>query len=292
MRPRPWPPTPPWRCGWRTTATARRAGSPTPTTRHRHSRSTSRSRRRISRLGVSQPAQPAITPTEAVIRAGGETRVVELGDFGAFEPMKVRHLEITFTNPTRGLAPIGIGEIFLGPHSDHRAVRRRHRDGGRLRVRPGGPGRRPALPDPGRGLHGQRGLGRTARMTLCDADDPNSEPGLDLVAGEHHLEIVSTEQFQPVITTLQGFGIHRCWLHARALDVRHRGRTERAAGPGREWWRVAPAHDPQLQPRLGRDDGRRGAARRSASTAGPRAGGCPRARGAPSTSGTPPSAPT
>jgi hypothetical protein len=41
--------------------------------------------------------------------------VVELGDFGAFEPVRARRLEITFSNPTRGLSPIGVGELHLGP---------------------------------------------------------------------------------------------------------------------------------------------------------------------------------
>ena len=64
--------------------------------------------RTISRIGAAQPAQPAVTPTEAVIRGGGEVRVVQLGDFGAFEPLRAERFTITL------------------PQSDPRAVADRH----------------------------------------------------------------------------------------------------------------------------------------------------------------------
>ena len=159
---------------------------------------------KVSRLGVIQPAQPAVTPTEAVIRAGNKTRVVELGDFGVFEPLKVRHLEITFSNPSRGLAPIGIGELFLSPRSVTEPFDGATPTGAvcgfgpQVRV----DGRR--YPTRVAGFMGNVVSAGPLEMTMCDPDDPDAEPDIELDAGEHHLEIVSTEQYQPVLAALRG----------------------------------------------------------------------------------------
>jgi arabinofuranan 3-O-arabinosyltransferase len=175
---------------------------------------------KVSRLGVAQPAQPAITPTQAVIRAGDETRVVELGDFGAFEPVKTRRLEITFSNPTRGLSPIGIGELHLGPKPVTVPF-----DGATATGAVCGFG--PQVEVDGRrfgtrvsGFMGNVVSAGPLQMSLCDPDDPQADPGIELDPGEHHLEIVSTEQFQPVLATLRGSSAaHRGSSRERSMTV-------------------------------------------------------------------------
>ncbi len=80
---------------------------------------------RIDRLGVGAPAPPAVAPTSAVIRtAEGATRRVQLGEYGQFPPLRTKHLTITFANPTRGTAPIGVSEIYLPPAEGGPAPRR------------------------------------------------------------------------------------------------------------------------------------------------------------------------
>lgn len=159
---------------------------------------------KVSRLGVGQPARPAVTPTEAVIRAGDEVRLVELGDFGAFEPLRTRHLEITFSNPTRGVSPIGISELYLGPKPVTVPF-----DGATATGAVCGFG--PQVDVDGRrystrvsGFMGNVVSAGPLQMSLCDPDDPGADVDIELAGGEHHLKVVSTQQFQPVLVTLRG----------------------------------------------------------------------------------------
>jgi arabinofuranan 3-O-arabinosyltransferase len=159
---------------------------------------------KVSRIGVTQPAQPAVTPTEAVIRTGKTTRVVDLGPLGgAFEPVKVRHLEITFRNPTRGLAPIGVAELFLGPTSVTVPF-----DGST----PSGAvcGFGPQLEVDGvryatkvDGFMGNIVSAGPLDLTVCDPDDPTAEPDVEMSPGTHELRVVSNAQFQPVQVALR-----------------------------------------------------------------------------------------
>ena len=160
----------------------------------------------LSRIGVAQPAQPAVSPTQAVIRAAGESRVVDLGDFGAFEPLRARQFEITFRNRTRGLSPIGVSELYLGPTSVTQPF-----DGATATGAVCGFG--PTVEVDGRryatrveGFMGNVVSAGPLQMSVCDPDDPTTDPEIELDAGEHRVKVLSTEQFQPVLTTLRGAG--------------------------------------------------------------------------------------
>jgi arabinofuranan 3-O-arabinosyltransferase len=75
-------------------------------------------RRRIDRIQVDGSLVGALTPYEAVIQAGGETRVVPLGAgaLGYFEPLVASAARVTFhAHPdAQGASrPVGIGELRL-----------------------------------------------------------------------------------------------------------------------------------------------------------------------------------
>jgi arabinofuranan 3-O-arabinosyltransferase len=158
--------------------------------------------RTLSRIGVAQPAQPAVTPTEAIVRANGEERVVELGDFGAFEPLRAQRFTIEFRNPTRGLAPIGLSELYLGP----RGVTLPFAGSAETGTLCGfGPVVELDGKEYGTSVDGFMGNVVSAGpldLTLCD-DDGIADGELELSAGTHHLRVVSTEEFQPVIAALK-----------------------------------------------------------------------------------------
>ena len=88
-----------------------------------------------------------------MLRSKQGTRTVELGDFGRFAPLRTRHLEITFANPTRGSSPIGVGELFLGPRNLTVPIDGGDRTGSVCGLRPEPVRGREALPDARRGLH-------------------------------------------------------------------------------------------------------------------------------------------
>ncbi|MFL6025251.1 MAG: alpha-(1-_3)-arabinofuranosyltransferase family protein, partial [Marmoricola sp.] len=68
---------------------------------------------RLDRLTIAPPASPAVSPTGATIVSGSQSRRVDLGAFGTFAPLVTKHFEIRFDNPTRGSAPLGVGEVKL-----------------------------------------------------------------------------------------------------------------------------------------------------------------------------------
>ena len=160
--------------------------------------------RTLSRIGVLQPAQPAVTPTRAILRAGDEERTVDLGDFGAFEPLRTDRVEIEFSNPTRGLSPIGMSQLYIGPGDITEPL-----DGATATGAVCGFG--PNVELDGRryttrveGFMGNVVSAGPLDMTLCEAD--GSDADVELSAGTHRLKVVSTEQFQPVITLLRSSG--------------------------------------------------------------------------------------
>jgi arabinofuranan 3-O-arabinosyltransferase len=158
--------------------------------------------RTLTRIGVAQPAQPAVTPTEVVLRGGGEERVVELGDFGSFEPLRAKRFTITFRNPTRGLSPLGISELYLGPRGVTLPFDGATETGALC-------GFGPVVELDGKrydtsvdGFMGNVVSAGPLDLSLCDDEGvPNGE--LELTAGTHRLRLVSTEEFQPVIAALE-----------------------------------------------------------------------------------------
>jgi len=152
--------------------------------------------RTISRIAVSPPAAPAITPTSAVIRSRQGVRRVELGEFGQFAPLRTSHLTITFANPTRGLAPIGVGELSLPPATVATPL-----NGGDITGSVCGLG--PVVTVDGmayrtqvRGFIGDIVSAGPLRFESCSGPIP-------LTAGSHRLRIASTEQFQAVKALLR-----------------------------------------------------------------------------------------
>jgi arabinofuranan 3-O-arabinosyltransferase len=147
--------------------------------------------RTISRISVSAPASPAVRPLTAVLTSAEGTRRVQLGQFGQFEPLRTRHVQITFRNSTRGLAPIGIGELNLSPTTVARPLKGDDVTGSVCGI---GPvlfvdGRR--YDTQVRGLIGDVVSAGPLRMESCSGP-------IRLTAGQHRFRLGSTEQFQPV----------------------------------------------------------------------------------------------
>ena len=145
---------------------------------------------RLDRLTVASPASPGVTPTEATLVAGTRTRHVDLGAFGTFAPLVTRHLEIRFANPTRGSAPLGVGDVRLS------GVAPVPLDGAARTGAVCGYG--PNVYVDGRryltkveGLMGDVSSSGPLSLTLCDGP-------IRIDGGPHRVQIVSTNQFQPV----------------------------------------------------------------------------------------------
>ena len=152
--------------------------------------------RTVSRIVVNAPASPAVSPTQAVLRSREGTRRVKLGEFGQFKPLRTAHLEITFANPTRGLAPIGISELNLPPAKVATPL-----DGGDVTGAVCGFG--PVLFVDGkrynttvRGFMGDVFASGPLHLESCSGP-------VRLSAGEHRFRLGSTEQFQPVNVVLE-----------------------------------------------------------------------------------------
>jgi arabinofuranan 3-O-arabinosyltransferase len=152
---------------------------------------------RIDRLAVTPPASPAVTPISAVIRSAEGTRNVQLGEFGQFAPLRTRHLTITFANPTRGAAPIGISELYLTPAQVATPLQ-----GGDITGAVCGLG--PVLFVDGRryetsvrGFIGDVVSAGPLHYESCSGP-------VRLGPGTHQFRLGSTEQFQPVTAVLRG----------------------------------------------------------------------------------------
>jgi len=145
---------------------------------------------RLDRMTIASPAAPAVAPTEATLVAGPQTRHVDLGAFGTFAPLVTRHLEIRFANPTRGSAPLGVGDVKLN------GVASVPLDGAARTGAVCGYG--PNVYVDGRryltkvdGLMGDVSSSGPLSVTLCDGP-------MQIGPGRHRVRIVSTSQFQPV----------------------------------------------------------------------------------------------
>ena len=174
--------------------------------------------RTLSRIGVAQPAQPAVTPTQAVLRSGDEERVVDLGDFGAFEPLRTSRVTITFRNPTRGLSPIGLSELYLGPRGVTLPFDGATETGALC-------GFGPVVELDGQrydtavdGFMGNVVSAGPLDLALCD-DEGIAIGELDLTPGEHRLKVISTEEFQPVVVALRPVTTRPAAEAARELTV-------------------------------------------------------------------------
>ncbi len=183
--------------------------------------------RRIDRITVSAPAAPAIAPTTAVLRSGGEVRRVSLDDLGTFAPLRVKHLTIRFANPTRRGAPLGVGDVSLLPG---RVAVPLHGDaltgavcGFGPEVRIDGARHRTAV----RGLIGD--VVSSGPLSIVPCGEP-----LRLSRGVHHLRVVSTSQFQPVRVSLTRHQRTSTVGVNRTLRVEHRSASGRVVrvGPG------------------------------------------------------------
>lgn len=156
--------------------------------------------RRVNEIDVVPPAASAAVPTRAVIRGGGETRFVDLGGLGRFEPIVAQRLTISFENPTRGLAPLGVSELYLNPAGRSVPL---------LGETPTGSvcGYGPVLE-----VDGVRHLTRVEGVmgNIVSAGPLAIVPclwdTLVLRAGEHRVRILSTEQFQPAVAILRHAG--------------------------------------------------------------------------------------
>ena len=152
--------------------------------------------RRINRITVGPPASPAVSPTDALIRSKEGVRRVELGEFGQFEPLTTDHLTITLTNPTRGLAPIGISELYLPPAKIATPLA-----GGEVTGSVCGLG--PVLRVDGRrydtAVQGYIGdVVSSGPLSFESCSGP-----IRLGPGTHRFRLTSTEQFQPVTVLLR-----------------------------------------------------------------------------------------
>lgn len=149
----------------------------------------------VDQVTVNPPASPAVSPTTAVLRSEQGVRRVSLGDLGRFEPLRTRHLEITFANPTQGSSPIGLSELYLGPRNVVAPL-----DGGARTGSVCGFG--PNVFVDGKryqtrvdGFVGDVVSAGPLRVLPCF-------PTVAIPAGEHRVRIASTEQFQPVSARL------------------------------------------------------------------------------------------
>lgn len=156
--------------------------------------------RLVDSLDVLAPPPSAAIPTQALVRGGGETRFVDLGDLGTFEPIRAKTFTISFANPTRGLRPVGVSEMYLEPGGD---------SVGLFGDAPTGSvcGFGPTVD-----VDGTEYLTRVEGVigNVVSAGPLAIIPCLGglvrLDAGTHRIRVLSTEQFQPVAVVLDREG--------------------------------------------------------------------------------------
>ena len=183
--------------------------------------------RTVNRISVARPAAPAVAPTQAVITAGSQRRVVHLDQWGTFKPLRAKHLRITFSNPVAGLAPLGVAELGLGPGKVAQAFDGATATGASCGFGPNvyvdGKRRLTAV----RGLMGDVASGGSLALSLC------GKP-LHLKAGTHRIRIVSTTQFQPTAVVLRADALLPAATAHRTVRVVSDRATNRRieVGPG------------------------------------------------------------
>lgn len=181
---------------------------------------------RLDRMNVAPPASPGVTPTRATIVAGTETREVDLGAFGTFEPLTAQRVEVRFSNPTRGSAPLGVGDVHFHGIADI-PLDGAARTGAVCGFGPN------VFIDGTRyltkveGLMGDVSSSGPLAVTLCD-------PPMAISPGTHHVRIVSTSQFQPVRVVLARPGAFQevSTGEPRSLEVRSSSSTEQVVDIG------------------------------------------------------------
>jgi arabinofuranan 3-O-arabinosyltransferase len=191
--------------------------------------------RTISRLGVIKPAAPGVAPTLAVLRSGDQTRSVSIGDFGIFEPMRVKRLTIEFSNPTRGLAPIGVGDLVMGPEPMTLPLDGAGETGAICgfgpQVRLDGKTYDTAVD----GFIGNVVSAGPLDLALCD-DQGIAIGDLTLTPGTHRLQVLSTEEFQPVVVALASQdrtgAVGAAEAPTLTVSLDEPSRQEGAVGPG------------------------------------------------------------
>ncbi len=184
-------------------------------------------RRTLSSLRITAPAPIAQPPTQAVLRSGGLTRTVDLEGDGSFEPLRVRELTITFSRPDDDFTLLGLGEVEL--------------DNARLTRPLDGAGSTGALcgfgPDlvvdgrviPTR-VEGQ--IGSVVAKGQLAVRACGIRNRISLAAGEHHIELRSSPQFQPVELKLDSVEDPRSIERSRTFEVLEEGETERVISVG------------------------------------------------------------
>jgi arabinofuranan 3-O-arabinosyltransferase len=169
-------------------------------------------RRRLHRIELSPPADIADVPTRAVISADGGQRVVDLEGDGRFEPLEARDFTITFSRPGDDVFTLGVGDLRLRS--------------ARLKVPLNGAGQTGAICGFGPPLvvdgievptrvEGRIGAVAAAGQLAVRPCGPR----IRLAAGQHRLELRSTEQFQPVALTLGAVGPNPSVSRSRLLRV-------------------------------------------------------------------------
>lgn len=151
----------------------------------------------VGRIAVSAPARPGVAPTSAVIRADGVTRVVKLDEFGFFDPVRARRLEIVLRNPTRDGEPIGVSELLLTPGRVTRPLDGATRTGAVCGFGPQVQVGDRTYQTRVSGVMGDVSSAGQLDLLLCGR-------GIRLPAGETRIRIASTNQFQPVAVTVEG----------------------------------------------------------------------------------------
>ena len=128
---------------------------------------------------------------------GGRRARSSSASSGSSSPWSPSHLSITFANPTRGVAPIGISELYLPPATVADAAERRRR----RRVRCAGSARCSTSTDAGTRRPCAGSSATSSPRGRCDSS-PAPDPSASR-AGTHRFRLLVTEQFQPVTTLLR-----------------------------------------------------------------------------------------
>jgi arabinofuranan 3-O-arabinosyltransferase len=186
--------------------------------------------RTVDRIDVVAPAPSAAVPTTAVVRAGGENRQVDLGGLGRFEAVRAKEFTVTFENPTRGLLPIGLSEIYLEPGGHSVPLYGEATTGSVCGYGPN------IEVDGRRYLTRVEGMmGNVVSAGPLDIVPCGRDRTLRLAEGEHRVRILSTDQFQPVVVILDHEGAPQPTEEpSRSLSVVTNAdtRQELVVGPG------------------------------------------------------------
>ncbi|HWI42738.1 MAG TPA: alpha-(1-_3)-arabinofuranosyltransferase family protein [Nocardioides sp.] len=160
-------------------------------------------RRTVRRLVIQPPAGVAVAPDHAVVRArtarGHEERTVDLTGYGGFAPLRARRLTVTFsrTSPVVGNRPLGIAELLIpGGHATI-PLEGAGRTGSVCGLGPELSVDGHTVPTRVKGRIGDVVAAGQLAVVPCGGRGARAQ-AVRLAAGEHHVRLSSTEQFQPV----------------------------------------------------------------------------------------------